>query len=97
MKKQYPEKTLNTSSHVPTRLCLGCRSRAPVSVLIRLAVTFDGRVLVDDKRNIPGRGAWIHTSKSCLDKGLRPMVLERAFKRRIDLVRVPELRNQLME
>ncbi|MBI1351599.1 MAG: DUF448 domain-containing protein [Actinomycetales bacterium] len=48
----------------PIRTCIGCRGRAPQGDLARL-VAEHGRVLVDEHRVLPGRGAWLHPDESC--------------------------------
>jgi predicted RNA-binding protein YlxR (DUF448 family) len=58
----------------PIRTCLGCRTRRPISELVRLALT-PGRdrpmVVMDPGHRLPGRGAWICSGASgCLAKAL---------------------------
>jgi predicted RNA-binding protein YlxR (DUF448 family) len=68
----------------PIRTCIGCRRRDTAADLVRLAADAEGRVgLVDGSRR--GRGASLHARPACLETGLRPDVLSRAFKRRVTI------------
>lgn len=50
----------------PVRTCLGCRQRAPRSSLTRV-VARDGVVVVDALARFPGRGAWVHGTRDCVE------------------------------
>ncbi|MDX2025446.1 YlxR family protein [Microcella sp.] len=50
----------------PVRTCLGCRQRAPRSSLVRV-VAIDGSVVVDALARFPGRGAWVHGTRDCVE------------------------------
>ncbi|MCA1942358.1 YlxR family protein [Microcella frigidaquae] len=50
----------------PVRTCLGCRQRAPRSSLTRV-VARDGVVVVDAPARLPGRGAWVHGTRDCVE------------------------------
>lgn len=48
----------------PIRTCVGCGARAPQADLVRLVAS--GRDLVlDPRRRLPGRGAWLHRDPAC--------------------------------
>lgn len=67
--------------HIPVRTCIGCRQRAEQHRLVRLARS-EGRVCVDSRRRLGGRGAWIHRDPKCMDRALaRRGSLSRAFRR----------------
>ncbi|MDR2930350.1 MAG: YlxR family protein [Propionibacteriaceae bacterium] len=67
----------NTSSHEPTRTCVGCRSTAPAAQLVR--VVWDGAAL-HVSRVAPGRGAWLHPTPACVTAAARKSALSRAFR-----------------
>lgn len=49
---------------------------------MRVVLDPDGRAVVDYRGKLPGRGAWVHPARACLevvDRG--PAALSRAFKR----------------
>ncbi len=49
----------------PIRTCVGCRAAVPQAELVRVAVVAD-RVVVDPRRRLPGRGAYVHARPACL-------------------------------
>ncbi|WP_344773174.1 YlxR family protein [Gryllotalpicola kribbensis] len=63
----------------PVRTCIGCRSRAPRSSLLRV-VAQDSVVVVDESAVMPGRGAWIHPSAECMKKALQRKAFGRALR-----------------
>ncbi|MFM6974500.1 MAG: YlxR family protein [Agromyces sp.] len=77
----------------PVRTCIGCRSRAPRSQLIRLVVQHD--VLhVDESTSLAGRGAWVHPDVSCVDQADRRRAWQRALRVTIPLDSTP-IQNRL--
>lgn len=65
--------------HIPQRTCVGCREVKEKKALVRIVKTPDG-VCVDPTGRIPGRGAYLHDSKECWEKGLKRGALARALK-----------------
>ncbi|WP_286216399.1 YlxR family protein [Demequina sediminis] len=63
----------------PTRTCVGCRGRGSRSVLVRVACV-DGHAVVDERRSLPGRGAWLHPDPQCLAQALRRKAFARALR-----------------
>jgi predicted RNA-binding protein YlxR (DUF448 family) len=66
----------------PVRTCVGCRARAAQATLLRLA--WDEAVqavVVDQRRRLPGRGAWLHPDQACLDQAVRRKAIGRALRR----------------
>lgn len=64
----------------PVRTCVGCRTRAAASGLLRV-VAVDGIVVPDPRRRHPGRGAWVHPDIGCLRLAERRRALPRALRR----------------
>lgn len=64
--------------HVPQRTCVGCRTVQPKRSMIRLVRTPEG-VQIDLTGRQPGRGAYLHDSPACWEKGLKGS-LARALK-----------------
>lgn len=59
-------------------MCLGCRQRHPQTQLVRVTVDDapDGpdqgpRLVIDHRKNLPGRGAWLHPTESCVTAAVR--------------------------
>jgi predicted RNA-binding protein YlxR (DUF448 family) len=64
----------------PERTCVGCRGKAPKAALIRLVRGLDGRVEIDERAVAPGRGAYLHRDRSCVEAALRKGALARAMR-----------------
>lgn len=64
------------------RTCLVCRGEGERDDdLVRLAVDPEGRLVVDYRARLPGRGAWIHPRMDCLAEATRqPGRVARALK-----------------
>jgi predicted RNA-binding protein YlxR (DUF448 family) len=60
-------------------MCVGCRRRALVGELLRV-IAADGRLIVDERRRLPGRGAWLHPEPDCLAKAERRRAFPRALR-----------------
>ncbi|MDH3958516.1 MAG: YlxR family protein [Actinomycetota bacterium] len=63
----------------PTRTCVGCRTRAGKSELLRVTAR-DGLCVPDPRSRQPGRGAYLHPVISCLDLADRRRALPRALR-----------------
>jgi len=77
------ESTARPSAVGSVRTCVGCRSRAPRSALVRLVArrtTPDPSVVVDEPASAPGRGAWVHPHPDCLDRALTRRAIPRALR-----------------
>jgi predicted RNA-binding protein YlxR (DUF448 family) len=66
------------------RRCAGCGERAPRNALRRYALA-DGRVVPDPAATLPGRGAWLHPARECLERALERGGFARAFKRAVTI------------
>ncbi|WP_459792986.1 YlxR family protein [Arthrobacter sp. AD-310] len=71
-----------TSGSQPERTCIGCRKKGLRSELLRLVAEGSGStaVLVDERRRMAGRGAWLHPSKSCLALAIKRRAFGRALR-----------------
>ena len=63
----------------PVRTCIGCRARASRSALLRV-VEQDGVLIFDERAALPGRGAWVHPTRECLEDALRRRAFARALR-----------------
>ncbi|WP_460466636.1 YlxR family protein [Calidifontibacter terrae] len=61
------------------RTCVGCRARDERSSLVRVKVS-DGRLTVDERGRLPGRGAWLHPQSHCLERALQRRAFRRALR-----------------
>ena len=71
-----------TSGNQPERTCIGCRKKGQRSELLRLVADASGSsaVLVDERRRMAGRGAWLHPSESCLALAIKRRAFGRALR-----------------
>ena len=63
----------------PVRTCLGCRIRADKSTLLRV-ITRDGEVVADVSATVPGRGAWVHPARNCVESAITRKAFSRALR-----------------
>ncbi|RRJ88726.1 YlxR family protein [Gulosibacter macacae] len=61
------------------RTCIGCRSRASRTALLRVVVA-DNRLSLDATASAPGRGAWVHPTVSCIATALERRAFRRALR-----------------
>lgn len=79
MREAVPADTV----HSATRMCIGCRGREIRSELLRVVLVDGegGRVLtLDERRALPGRGAWVHARIDCIDQAVRRKAFGRALR-----------------
>ncbi|MDO3376685.1 DUF448 domain-containing protein [Geoalkalibacter halelectricus] len=81
--------------HGAQRSCLGCRKVLDKSSLVRYVLAADGRVLVDFRQKLPGRGAYTCLSRGCQREAVRRNQFQRAFRGRNQAVAEGELAAEL--
>jgi len=64
----------------PTRRCTGCGEHFPKNELIRVLRTPEGKIVLDEKGKMSGRGAYICRSAACLKKAKRAARLEHSLE-----------------
>ncbi|MEI2777697.1 MAG: YlxR family protein [Tetrasphaera sp.] len=68
----------------PIRTCIGCRAPDSRSVLLRVVAGTGPEgiipLLPDVRRRLPGRGAWLHPARDCLDTAIRRRAFGRALR-----------------
>jgi hypothetical protein len=75
---------------MPTRTCVGCQQQDEQRNLVRWVAEASGRIKIDDHAILPGRGAWSHRQRECLEKAARGG-FARSLRRRIRDVDVRQL------
>ena len=63
----------------PVRTCIGCRTRAETSTLLRI-VAQSGEVVADPSATLPGRGAWVHPTVQCVELAAKRRAFGRALR-----------------
>ena len=51
----------------PRRTCIACREEGDRADLLRLVAAPSGEVVVDLRARLPGRGAWVHPERKCVE------------------------------
>lgn len=68
---------------IPMRQCVGCGEMKPKKELIRVLKTEENEIIIDKTGRKNGRGAYICSSRECLEKAIKGHGLERSFKMKI--------------
>jgi predicted RNA-binding protein YlxR (DUF448 family) len=69
-----------TPRHEPVRTCVACRQEAGKRTLIRVVRDASGDATVDATGRAPGRGAYLHRDRSCLEIARKKKALDRALR-----------------
>lgn len=72
---------------IPVRTCVGCRQRDRQSSVMRVVVrSIDGAqvAVLDARRRLPGRGAWVHPDPACMEMSIKRKAFSRAFRGPVD-------------
>jgi predicted RNA-binding protein YlxR (DUF448 family) len=78
----------------PVRTCVGCRGREAKALLVR--VVMDGcRIDVDARARRPGRGAYVHRRRDCMERALGKGGFGRGLRTRVDRDHTTALRQSL--
>ena len=68
---------------IPLRKCTGCGEMKPKKELLRVLLTPEGDITIDDTGKKNGRGAYLCKSLSCFEKAKKQKGLERSLKTQI--------------
>ncbi|MBZ4488551.1 MULTISPECIES: YlxR family protein [unclassified Microbacterium] len=63
----------------PVRTCVGCRTRASRNDLLRV-IAIDSLLVPDERASMPGRGAWVHETRECMEAAIRRRAFVRALR-----------------
>jgi len=55
----------------PIRTCVGCRFKFPQKTLIRFVCRTDEALEMEELKKLPGRGAYVCRSKTCIEYAFR--------------------------
>ena len=84
--------------HKPQRTCVGCNEVTSKRSMTRIVRTENG-VIVDPSGKMPGRGAYLHNSRSCWETGIKSS-LGRSLKIKLtpeDIDRLKEFMDSFVE
>ncbi len=68
----------------PKRTCIGCGEAADPTALRRLRLDA-GRVVLDARGTVGGRGAWLHPGPRCLAQAVKRKAFPRAFRTAVEV------------
>lgn len=66
-------------SHIPERMCVGCRKMYPKSELVKLVAADEG-IVVDKNQKLFGRGAYVCKNAACIALAKKKKALSRQLK-----------------
>ncbi len=75
---------------MPTRTCVGCQKTEAQQMLVRWVAESTGRIKLDERKRQPGRGAYTHRSRACLERAVGGG-FSRSFRRRMQPLDVKRL------
>jgi predicted RNA-binding protein YlxR (DUF448 family) len=78
--KTPPAKQTPAARREPQRTCVGCREVKTKRELVRLVLTADGTVELDETGKANGRGAYICKKAACWEQALQGNRLEHTFR-----------------
>ncbi|HEY8450181.1 MAG TPA: YlxR family protein [Bacillota bacterium] len=81
--------------HIPQRTCIGCRQTRDKRELLRIVRTPEGEILFDPTGKRSGRGAYVCSQESCLERALVARTLAGALKVELDAQTIAALRETL--
>lgn len=81
----------------PQRSCVACRTAADKTQLLRFVLAPDGRVVVDYRQLLPGRGLYTCLNHQCLALAVKKSSFRRVFGATAQSVELGELNRQLQQ
>ena len=80
----------------PERTCVGCRGRATKAELIRIVRGSSGEAELDRTRSAPGRGAYLHRVRACVELAFARGSPARALRTSVSADRAATLMADIM-
>ena len=59
---------MSKKGHVPIRMCIGCLKKRKKEEMIRFIQGSDKLMILNEKRDFPGRGFYLCPNEACLKK-----------------------------
>jgi hypothetical protein len=57
---------MSKKGHIPIRMCIGCRKKKRKEEMIRFEQDEDRILIIDEKKNVKGRGFYLCPDVTCL-------------------------------
>lgn len=71
---------MNSERKVPIRTCVTCRESSAKKKLVRIVRGTDGEIRIDPTGKMPGRGAYLCSSRECIALAIKANKLGRALR-----------------
>jgi uncharacterized protein len=88
---------MSTTKKTPQRTCVACRTIGGKRGLLRIVRTPDGRVALDTRGRLPGRGAYLCREAACLTAAVKGNQIEHVLKLKLNPEERENLKNSLVE
>lgn len=75
---------MKSMKKIPMRKCVVTQEQFPKQELIRVVLTPDNEILVDETGRLNGRGAYLKKDRDVIEKAQTRRVLDRALKTKVD-------------
>ncbi len=82
---------------LPLRTCIGCREVFEKMALIRIVQAPDGQLVPDIKAKLPGRGVYLCSRLSCIQKAVRKNALAHALRSEVPATELVGLEEKICE
>lgn len=66
------------------RTCVGCRKSVSTEQLVRVVVR-ENRLAIDLDRSAPGRGAYVHRNRTCIEQAVTRKAVTRSLRVSADI------------
>lgn len=80
---------------VPLRICVSCREKKEKRELLRIIRTPEGITEIDRSGKKSGRGAYVCSKKSCLQKVLSSNILQKNLQAELSEEVIEDIKEQL--
>lgn len=88
---------MSTTKKIPMRMCVGCQEMKNKKEMLRVLKISEDEFVLDATGRKNGRGAYLCSSKECLEKAIKNKGLERSFKQSIPKEVYESLEKELVQ
>lgn len=78
------QKSKPRQKHVPMRTCVACREEKPKRELVRVVLTPEDGIVIDETGKRNGRGAYLCRQRRCWEEALKRGSLNRALRAQLN-------------
>lgn len=81
----------------PMRRCVVCMTSFPQDTLIRLTMTEDEVIRIDESGQASGRGMYVCRNAKCIDEMIKKKAFNRVCRRNLDMGMLKTLHDELLD